>query len=197
VIGRAELAPGWQADDAILCIGGRTALDEAAAALLAEVLKKRGLSAAAPATEATSAGHIASLAGTEAKLVCLCYLGLGAGPAHIRYLVRRLRRILPEGTVILVAFFGEGGGASVKEMLAAVEADSYAASLQEAADIATSTAKGEIKSEKSGEAASQAASPEESKVLAPADGEKAGNAERTRDAPASPRRPPRKQAKAG
>ena len=176
VIDRAELAPGWQADDAILCIGGRTALDEAAAALLAEVLKKRGLGAVAPATEATSAGHIASLAGTEAKLVCLCYLGLGAGPAHIRYLVRRLRRILPEGTVILVAVFADGGDtASVKELLAAAEADAHATSLHEAADVAAATAKGEIKSEETGEAPAPAVSPEESRVLAPAASEPAAS----------------------
>ncbi|HET9936671.1 MAG TPA: AI-2E family transporter [Methyloceanibacter sp.] len=155
-IDRAELAPGWREDDAILCVGGRTPLDEAAAALLAEILKRRGLGAKAPATEATSAGHIASLAGTEAKLVCLCYLGLGTGPAHVRYLVKRLRRILPEGTAILVAYFPNGSGAgSVKEMLAAAEADSYAASLKEAADIAVATAKGEIKSKGPGEAAAQ------------------------------------------
>jgi hypothetical protein len=153
-IDRATLAPGWREDDAILCVGGRTPLDEASAALLAEILKRRGLGAKATATEATSAGHIASLAGTEAKLVCLCYLGLGPGPAHIRYLVKRLRRILPEGTAILVAYFPNGSGAgSVKEMLAAAEADSYAASLKEAADIAVATAKGEIKSKESDEAA--------------------------------------------
>jgi predicted PurR-regulated permease PerM len=187
-IDRAELAPGWREDDAILCVGGRTPLDEAAAALLAEILKRRGLGAKAPATEATSAGHIASLAGTEAKLVCLCYLGLGTGPAHVRYLVKRLRRILPEGTAILVAYFPNGSGAgSVKEMLAAAEADSYAASLKEAADIAVATAKGEIKSKEPGEAAAQVsaakseiksvkssetaapvASPEANRVLVPA-----------------------------
>jgi hypothetical protein len=38
-------------------------------------------------------------------------------------------------------------------MLAAAEADSYAASLKEAADIAVATAKGEIKSKESDEAA--------------------------------------------
>jgi predicted PurR-regulated permease PerM len=157
-IDRATLAPGWREDDAILCVGGRTPLDEAAAALLAEILKRRGLGATAPATEATSAGHIASLAGTEAKLVCLCYLGLGTGPAHIRYLVRRLRRILPEGTAILVVYFPDGSGAgSVKEMLAAAEADSYAASLKEAADIAVATAKGEVKSKEPGDAAAPSA----------------------------------------
>ena len=103
MVERHELAPGWVVDAPVLSIGGRSDLDEAAASMLAEVLKKRGLNAKAHPVEAISAGHIASLQGTEAKLVCLNYLGLGSGPAHIRYVVRRLRRILPEGTHILVA----------------------------------------------------------------------------------------------
>ncbi len=74
--------------------------------MLAEVLKKRGLGAKALDPDAISAGHIASLAKTEAKLVCLSYLGLGAGPALIRYVVRRLRRILPQGTAIIVCYLG-------------------------------------------------------------------------------------------
>jgi hypothetical protein len=122
--------------------------------LLAEVLKKRGLAAKALAPEAISAGHIASLAGTEAKLVCLCYLGAGTGPAHIRYLVRRLRRILPAGTAILVAYFTEDGGLNaVKELSATAEADAYATSLHEAAEISTTAAKGELKIDEAGDAA--------------------------------------------
>ena len=76
--------------------------------MLAEVLKKRGLGAKALRPDAISAGHIASLAKTEAKLVCLSYLGLGAGPALIRYVVRRLRRILPQGTAIIVCYWPRG-----------------------------------------------------------------------------------------
>jgi predicted PurR-regulated permease PerM len=64
VIKRHELAPGWVVDEPILCIGGRSALDEAAAAILAEVLKKRGLGAKALPPEAISAGHIATLTAT-------------------------------------------------------------------------------------------------------------------------------------
>jgi hypothetical protein len=132
----------------VLCIGGRSPLDEAAAAILAEVLKKRGIGAKALPPEAISAGHIATLAKTEAKLVCLSYLGLGAGPAVIRYLVRRLRRILPEGTLILVCYWSEEGGkASVKAMLETAEADAYATTLQEAVILAIKAAKGELKSE--------------------------------------------------
>jgi predicted PurR-regulated permease PerM len=145
VVQRSELAPGWVVDEPILSIGGRSQLDEAAAAMLAEVLKKRGLGAKALVPKAISAGQIASLAGTEAKLVCLSYLGLGTGPAHIRYLVRRLRRILPQGTLIMICFWAEQGDSlSVKSLLENTEADAYATSLHEAVEICVKAAKGEL-----------------------------------------------------
>jgi predicted PurR-regulated permease PerM len=146
VIAREELAPGWVVDEPVLCIGGRNALDEAAADVLAEVLKKRGLGAKELGPEAISAGHITSLASTEAKLIALSYLGLGSGPAQIRYLVRRLRRILPEGTLILVCFWAEEIEApSVKALLETTEADAYATSLTKAVDICLDAAKGKLK----------------------------------------------------
>jgi predicted PurR-regulated permease PerM len=148
VVQRSELAPGWVVDEPILSIGGRYQLDEAAAAMLAEVLKKRGLGAKALAPKAISAGHIASLAGTEAKLVSLSYLGLGTGPAHIRYLVRRLKRILPQGTLIMVCFWAEQGDSlSVKSLIENTEADAYATSLPEAVQLCMKAAKGELKGE--------------------------------------------------
>jgi hypothetical protein len=136
LIERNELAPGWVVDEPILSIGGRSMLDEAAVAILAEVLKKRGLGVHVLPPEAISAAHIATLASTEAKLVCLAYLGMRTGPAHIRYLVRRLRRILPEGTSILICFWAdESDSEAVKALLATAEADAYATSLQEAVEI--------------------------------------------------------------
>jgi predicted PurR-regulated permease PerM len=155
---RPQLAPGWVVDEPVLAIGGRSPLDEAAAAILAEVLKKRGLATKALPAEAISAGHIASLANAEARLVCLSYLGLGAGPALIRYLVRRLRRILPEGTKILVCYWNdEGNKAATKAMLETAEADAYATSLREAVELCIKAAKGELKSEDAAGTASKPA----------------------------------------
>jgi hypothetical protein len=160
VVERSELAPGWVVDEPILSIGGRSPLDEAAAAILAEVLNKRGLATKALPAEAISAGHIASLANTEAKLVCLSYLGLGAGPALIRYLVRRLRRILPEGVAILVCYWKEEGNkAATKAMLETAEADAYATTLPEAIELCVKAAKGELKREQAEDTVSAAPSP--------------------------------------
>ena len=158
---RPELAPGWAVEEPLLVIGGRSSLDEAAGAILAAILTKRGLTAKALPPETISAGHIASRAKTEAKLVCLSYLGLGAGPALIRYVVRRLRRILPKGTLILVCYWNEEGNkAATRAMLETAEADAYATSLREAVELCIKAAKGELQAEAGTEAAATAPAPE-------------------------------------
>jgi predicted PurR-regulated permease PerM len=144
LIERSELAPGWVVDKPVLCIGARTPLDEAAGALFASILKKGGLGADALGPEMISPAHIASLAQTEAKLVVLSLLALGNGPAVIRYIVRRLRRILPKETEIMVCLWSEGEAPpSLKAVLEQAEADAYATSLPEAVKICIEFAKGE------------------------------------------------------
>ena len=131
-------------DKPVLCVGARTPLDEAAGALLASILKKGGLGAEALGPEMISPAHIASLVQTEAKLVVLSFLELGNGPAVMRYIVRRLRRILPKETAILVCLWSEGEAPpSLKAVLEQADADSYATSLPEAVKLCIEFAKGE------------------------------------------------------
>jgi predicted PurR-regulated permease PerM len=144
LIERPELAPGWAVDKPVLCVGARTPLDEAAGALLASILKKGGLGAEALGPEMISPAHIASLVQTEAKLVVLSFLELGNGPAVMRYIVRRLRRILPKETAILVCLWSEGEAPpSLKAVLEQAQADAYATSLPEAVELCIEFAKGE------------------------------------------------------
>ena len=83
-----------------------------------------------------------SLEASKTKLVCLSYLGAGTNAAHVRYLVRRLRRILPEGAKVLIGFwYDEGGGAGIKALKATAEADAYVTSLKEAARFCTEAAR--------------------------------------------------------
>jgi hypothetical protein len=91
-----------------------------------------------------SPAHIASLVQTEAKLVVLSFLELGNGPAVMRYIVRRLRRILPKETAVLVCLWSEGEAPpSLKAVLEQADADSYATSLPEAVKLCIEFAKGE------------------------------------------------------
>jgi hypothetical protein len=138
-----ELAPGWEVEDAVLCIGGRTPLDEAVARMLAGVLQRQGLKARSLPSDAISAAHIVSLEASKTKLVCLSYFGASAHAAHVRYLVRRLRRILPEGATVLVGFWAdEGGGAALKALQTTADSDAYATTLKEAARLCVDAARG-------------------------------------------------------
>jgi predicted PurR-regulated permease PerM len=142
ILESGALAPGWQEDNSVLCIGGRTPLDEAAATMLAALLEKHGLNALALKNEAISPGHIVSLDANNARLVCLSFLSIGNTPAQVRYLVRRLRRIVPPGCKILVGYWvGDEGHARIKSIEEAAEADAFATSFHEAAEFAVNAAR--------------------------------------------------------
>jgi hypothetical protein len=141
ILKAGDLAPGWEEEGSVLCIGGRTPLDEAAAAMLVGLLNKHGLKARVAEGVTVSAGNIVSLEAAKAKLICLSFLGIGSSSAQIRYLVRRLRRILPSGSIILVGCWtDDAAGAPVKAVKETAEADAYATSLHEAAEIAVDAA---------------------------------------------------------
>jgi hypothetical protein len=146
ILTEADLAPGFEAEDAILCIGARTPLDEAAAAMLAGVLDKHGLKARAATSDEISGGNIVALETSKAKLICLSSLGSSA--SQIRYFVRRLRRVLPEGATILVGCWAEEKGSNaLKAIETTAEADAYATSLREAAEICLRAARGDLSAE--------------------------------------------------
>jgi len=137
-----ELASGFEAEEAILCVGAQTPLDDAVAAMLAGVLEKHGLKARVIDSEEISAGNIVSLDSSKAKLICLS--ALGASASQIRYLVRRLRRILPEGTRVVIGCWAEEKGSNAfKALVATAEADAYATSVREAAEICLAAARGD------------------------------------------------------
>jgi predicted PurR-regulated permease PerM len=184
LIERSELAPGWVVDNPVLCVGARTPLDEAAGAMLASILKKGGLGAEALGPEMISPAHIASLAQTEAKLIVLSLLDLGNGPAVIRYIVRRLRRILPKETEILVCLWTEGEAPpSLKGVLEQAEADAYATSMPEAVKLCIEFAKGE-RGKKEEEGAAPAPKSETVPVAAQEAAPKSGKKQ-----PTTPRKP--------
>jgi hypothetical protein len=137
----ADLAPGWEEEGSVLCIGGLTSLDEAAAAILAGLLTKHGLKARLAEGVTVSGGNIVSLEAAKAKLVCLSFLGIGSSSAKVRYLVRRLRRILPAGSILVGCWTDDAAGAPVKALKETAEADAYATSLHEAAEIAVDAAR--------------------------------------------------------
>jgi hypothetical protein len=95
VLSRAQLPDDWQMPYPVLCVPGRSPLDEAACTMLAHVLGKHGISAWVQPFADVASTRSLKIAAADAPLVCLSYFGAVAKPAHVRYLIRRLKRAMP------------------------------------------------------------------------------------------------------
>ncbi len=127
-----ELAPSWRTGVPLLCLAGKGPLDEAASAMLAQLLGKHGLGARTVPHEVASREEIGTLDVTGVAMVCISYLDISGSPSHLRYLMQRLKRRLP-GVPILVGLWpSEDEALSNDRIRAVIGADYYATSLREA-----------------------------------------------------------------
>ena len=115
-----------------MCIAGRGQLEEAAAVMLAQLLGKHGLGARAVPYEVASRSAIVSLDGAGVKMVCISYLEIAGSPAHLRYLLRRLRQRLPGLPVLVGLWPAEDAILSDETMRKALGADYTVSSLRQA-----------------------------------------------------------------
>ncbi|WP_445220395.1 AI-2E family transporter [Bradyrhizobium sp. Pa8] len=112
----------------ILCVPGSDKLDEAAALVLAYLLRHRGIAATAEEADALSMSKFASLDMTDTSLACVCYAGQPS-TGKIQATVRRLNKKKFD-TRILVALFGaEGTTPPVDAVVALVSHGSFRAAL--------------------------------------------------------------------
>ena len=117
----------------VLCIGGRTALDDAASLLLAQLLQRQGFETRVAEFDTLSTIAAISLVDpTGVTLICLSYLD-ASSPAHLRFAVRRLRRRLPQVKVI-VGLWGQDS-TNAQELTKSAKGDFTATSLQQATEI--------------------------------------------------------------
>jgi predicted PurR-regulated permease PerM len=130
---RADLTPGRESEMPVLCIAGRSFLDEAAATLFAQILEKHGMGAKVGPAGALTAGRISRLSAEGVRLVCLSYFDANLSTAGARFTVRRLRRRL--GEVKILAGFWQGGPGQASEFCAATKADFCATRFKEALAI--------------------------------------------------------------
>ncbi|MBR0648740.1 AI-2E family transporter [Roseomonas terrae] len=125
--------PAWRAPRSVLCIGGRGTLDEVAAEMLAQLLRRSGLGAETLPNTAVSREEVARLDGTGVAMVCVSYFEASGSPAHLRYLLRRLRQRLAPDTPILVGGWPAREAAlSDPQVRTSIGADHYVGSLHEA-----------------------------------------------------------------
>jgi predicted PurR-regulated permease PerM len=94
----------WRSPRSVLCIPGSTKLDEAAALVLAQLMRRHGFGAVAENADALSMSKFFSLDLADTLLVCVCYVDRPSN-AKIQYAVRRLAK-KSSSAGILLAFLG-------------------------------------------------------------------------------------------
>ena len=139
---RDALPEAWRGEAPVLCVAGRGPLDEASSAMLAQLLRKHGLGARVTPYQAVSREGIRNLDFAGVAMVCVSYLDITGNPAHLRYLLERLKRKAP-GVPVLVGLWPTGEKVLTDAALGReVGADTYVSSLREAVDACLKVAAG-------------------------------------------------------
>jgi predicted PurR-regulated permease PerM len=131
ILSKKDLPPEWQGEHPVLCVAGRSLIDEAAAIMLGQLSTSHGIAARVEAAEVLSTANVFRLETTGVAIVCLIYMD-ASGPAHMRYSVRRLRRKVPEAIIVLGCWMKDIGPGALEKLRDSAKADLAAASLGEA-----------------------------------------------------------------
>jgi predicted PurR-regulated permease PerM len=136
---RIESAPGAESKARIRCIAARTPLDEAPAAMLAQLLRKQGAAAEVAAQDTVSRTGIGRFERDNVTIICLCYVDWSGSTSAIRFLMRRLRQRLPETQLLIAVWPKEHPLLSEKRLKHNLGEAEYVSSLRGAVKFCTST----------------------------------------------------------
>jgi predicted PurR-regulated permease PerM len=139
-VDRAELGPAWQGEAPVLCLAGKGPLDEATSAMLAQLMGKHGLGGRVALHEAASRSGIETLDMTGVAMICISYLDISGSPAHLRYLIRRLKGRAPQIPVLVGLWPSEDTVLSNRQAQSQIGADFFTTSLREAVDTCVEVA---------------------------------------------------------
>jgi len=142
-----EVIHAWRGKT-VACVAGRGSLDEAAAAMLGQLLDKEGISARIMPSEAVGPASMFQLDMTDVHVVCLSYLEPG-GFTNARYLVRRMRRKLPNVRILVGFWIMTGEETKLQDALRETGADLIVTSLEQAVEAIIATTKSVPRAEKS------------------------------------------------
>jgi predicted PurR-regulated permease PerM len=126
-----QLALNWRSEAALVSIGIRTELDEAAAVVLSTLVHVHGIASRIERPEALKAANLTKLDFTGVAMICLSSVDMKT-PAHIHYAARRLKSRAPHAKLLL-AVWSASDDKTLTSLKEAVNADYSARSFHEAA----------------------------------------------------------------
>ena len=119
---------------AVLCLAGRTPIDQAGCAILAQLLEREHVAARVHSPESLSINGVSRLNPGGVNALCIVYLG-SQSLAVVRYAVRRLRKRFP-GVPVGVCLWGSP---DLTPTVEAAQADETMNSLREAVAFCAKT----------------------------------------------------------
>ena len=114
----------------VLCIAGRTPIDQAACSILVQLLERQNIPTRVAGADALSIHGAPRISAEGISAICIFYLGRQS-PAVVRYSVRRLKKRFPD-VPVAVCLWGAGDLAPIVE---AAHADATVSSLAGAVDF--------------------------------------------------------------
>jgi hypothetical protein len=117
----------------VLCLAGRTELDRAAAEMMAQALKERGVGTRVLPPIAVSQGALGQLDLQGMSVVCLSYLH-PQPQVYARYICRRLRRRAPHMKLVVCCWDLAPGASQTDDLKKQMAADAVFVSLEACLD---------------------------------------------------------------
>jgi predicted PurR-regulated permease PerM len=132
----------WNAPGTVLCVAGRSFVDGAACAILAQLLNKRGIGARVVPFSDVARLRIDAFDPGPAKLTCIVSMAIAGEPTHLRRLAERLRRKLPEAYRVVGLWQADDAPVDEAARSRAIDADIHVSSLRAAVDAVVAIAHG-------------------------------------------------------
>ncbi|KQO58308.1 MULTISPECIES: AI-2E family transporter [unclassified Methylobacterium] len=96
-----DIPEAWKQDGAVLCVTGRSFVDESACSILAQLLSKRGIGTRIVPFSDVARAQIDSFDPGPARMICIVSLAISGEPTHLRRLVGRLKRRMPDLPIVV------------------------------------------------------------------------------------------------
>ncbi|NEU11458.1 AI-2E family transporter [Methylobacterium sp. BTF04] len=141
-----QISAGWQQDGAVLCVAGRSFVDESACAILAQLLAKRGIGARTVAFSDVARARIDAFDPGSARLICVVSTAISGEPTHLRRLVERLKRRMPDARIVVGLWQAEDAGVDDGAQRQAIAADVHVSSLRSAVEAVIAATEGQAAS---------------------------------------------------
>lgn len=131
-VGGGAIDPTWRNENAILCVASRTALDETAAMVFAQLVSKCGLTVKVVDVDHLRHGALPAEDVKGIRLICISALHVREKSAHARFLVRRLKRSAPNALLLGCFWKLDPEDSQDKAILDSIPVDAKAHTLREA-----------------------------------------------------------------